>query len=465
MGCRRPTSTPGAAAVGRDILSAGAPTEVWSGPADTLHPGDAIEVTIEKGVYRGLGLARHEGQVVFVPRGRPGDRLRVRVESVTPGYARAVTEAVLSEGSAPRPSPCPVFSQCGGCAYQHLDYDAQLRLKEDILRESLGRSGVAWEAPIPVQASPERGWRTRAGFHLQQTGDAWRLGLHVEGTHRVVDLEHCLQISDAMNLAQRALARALADRPRLARRIASVDLAESADGRQLVAALEADLEPADAPALAPIGDATPSLTGLGAVVGRGKGRRYVPLRGEPYVDTVVLGVKLRAHVQSFFQANRYLTEDLARAVLEATPAGGTVLDLYAGVGLFALTLARQAEVVRGVEINPTATEDAVVNARRAGLRNVTLTAGDVRKGLAAWPPEPGERIVLDPPRTGAGADVVRAVVARRPSAVVYVSCDPPTLGRDLRAFAAAGYQVDAIRAFDMFPDTHHLETLVRLRPV
>jgi 23S rRNA (uracil1939-C5)-methyltransferase len=430
-----------------------------------MQPGDALEVTVEKAVYRGLGLARHDGQVVFVPRGRPGDRLRVRVESVTPGYARAVTETVLSEGPVQRPAPCPLFSQCGGCAYQHVDYAAQLGLKEDILRESLTRAGVRWDAPIPVKPSPEEGWRTRASFHVQQAGNSWRLGLHAEGTHRVVDLERCLQISAAMNRTQRALAQALGERPQWARRVASVDMAESADGRQLVVALETDMEAAEVSALSALADATPGLSGLGAVVGRPGRRHFVSLRGEPYVETTVLGVALRAHVRSFFQANRFLTEDLARAVGEATPPGGAVLDLYAGVGLFALTLAGRAGTVQGIEINATAVEDARHNARRAGLRNVRLAAGEVRQGLASWRPEPGERIVLDPPRTGAGADVVRAVAARRPAVVVYVSCDPPTLGRDLRTFAAEGYRLDTLQAFDMFPDTHHLEAVARLVPV
>lgn len=430
-----------------------------------MQPGDAIEVTVEKAVYRGLGLARHEGQVVFVPRGRPGDRLRVRVESVTPGYARAITESVLVEGPAQRTSPCPAFSLCGGCAYQHVDYDAQLRLKEGILRESLSRAGVVWEPPIPVKGSPEEGWRTRAAFHLQHAGGAWRLGLHIEGTHRVVDLERCLQISAGMNRTQRALAKALAERPQWARRISSVDLAESGDGTQLVAALETDMGAADVAALAVIADAAPWLTGMGAAVGRGGRRRYVPLRGEPYVHTTVLGVPLRAHVRSFFQANRFLVDDLARAVVDATPPGGTVLDLYAGVGLFALTLAQRADTVRGVEINPTAAEDAAHNARRAGLENLRIAAGDVRQGLGSWQAASGERIVLDPPRTGAGADVVRAVAGRQPEVVVYVSCDPPTLGRDLRVFGAEGYRLESLQAFDMFPDTHHLEAVGRLVPM
>jgi tRNA/tmRNA/rRNA uracil-C5-methylase (TrmA/RlmC/RlmD family) len=324
---------------------------------------------------------------------------------------------------------------------------------------------VGWEAPIPVKGSPEEGWRTRAGFHVQHAGGAWRLGLHVEGTHRVVDLERCLQLSDGMNRTQRALAGALSARPEGARRVATVELAESGDGKQLAVALEAELAAGEAPALAVLADAAPWITGLGATVGSGPRRQYVPLRGEPYAHTTVLGMPLRAHVRSFFQANRFLVDDLARAVVEATPPGGVVLDLYAGVGLFALALARQADVVRGVEINPMAAEDAAHNARRAGLDHARVTVGDVREGLAAWRVEPAERIVLDPPRTGAGADVVRAVAGRKPAAVVYVSCDPPTLGRDLRVFAAEGYRLDALQAFDMFPDTHHLEAVARLVPV
>ncbi|HET8646320.1 MAG TPA: class I SAM-dependent RNA methyltransferase, partial [Vicinamibacteria bacterium] len=138
--------------------------------------------------------------------------------------------------------------------------------------------------------------------------------------------------------------------------------------------------------------------------------------------------------------------------------------LYAGVGLFALPLARRADRVRAAEVNPMAVEDARWNAEQAGLTNVQWHRGDVREALAAWPPVEAEAVVLDPPRTGAGPEVVRPLAARRPRAVVYVSCDPPTLGRDLKLFEAEGYRPDVIRAFDLFPNTFHLETLVRLVP-
>lgn len=429
-----------------------------------LRAGDVVETVVEKGVYRGLGLARHEGQVVFIPRGLPGDRVRARVQSTTSGYVKAEVEARLEPGPARRPSPCPFFPPCGGCAYQELAYAAQLTLKEQILRESLARAGVAWEGEIPMSGSPERGWRTRASFHLAEGPEGVRLGLYAEGTHRVVDLPYCLQVSEAMNRTQRELRAALAERPRWSRRVRGVDLAESGDGGRLVAALETAMGPAEAVSLSPLADAAPSLTGFGVVAGYDRQRRFHLLRGEPYVENEVHGRRLRSHVGSFFQGNRFLLDDLVAAVVEMTPRGGAVLDLYAGVGLFALALAAGADSVEGVELNPIAVEDARHNAERAGLSHVRFHRGDALAGLASWRVNADERIVLDPPRTGAGVELVRAIASRHPAVVVYVSCDPPTLGRDLKAFSGEGYAPDAVRAFDLFPDTFHMETVVRLVP-
>ena len=428
-----------------------------------LRRDQRIEVTVERAVYRGQGLARHEGQVVFVPRGLPGDVLRVRVASVTPGYVKAEIEEVVTAGPGRSDARCPYFAQCGGCAYQHLDPAAQAALKESVLRDALRRAGTAWEGPIVVRPSPPEGWRTRATLHVEQGRDGVRLGFHREASHDVVDIERCLQLSASMMAGARGLRDALAARHGLARAVRDVELAESFDGRRLVASLETTLDPKEASGAASLGDAVPSLTGLGLVAGEGRRRRFLLLRGDAHVDATVHGLHLRAHVQSFFQANRFLVDALVQEVLDRTPAGGSVLDLYAGVGLFALPLGRRAEEVRGLELSPNAVEDARANAAAAGLSHVRIHSGDVRE-MAELPPRPDERIVLDPPRTGAGADVVRMVAARKPSSVVYVSCDPPTLGRDLKVFAAEGYAPDSIAAFDLFPDTFHVETVVHLAP-
>jgi len=432
-------------------------------PRPGLAPGASVDLRVEKGVYRGLGLARHEGQVVFVPRALPGDLVRARIESARPGYVEGAIESLLEPGPGRRPSPCPLVPRCGGCAYQELDYPAQLRLKEAILRESLARAGAPWEGGIGVVPSPEQGWRMRAGLHVGAEGGRVRLGLRREGSHEVVDLPRCLQLSEAMNRTARGLHHALERRPDLWRKIRGIDLAESPGGGEMVAAIEADLDARAAPTVAGLAEGAPALTGLGVVSG-GRHRHFLSLRGSPHVVHTVLGLPMRAHVRSFFQGNRYLVEPLARAVVDLVPPGGPVLDLFAGVGLFALPLAARGDRVTALELSPFAVEDAAANARRSRLQRVRIVRGDVRDRLASWPREEEERIVLDPPRTGAGPEVVREIATRRPAVVVYVSCDPPTLGRDLAAFAAAGYRPDHVQAFDLFPDTFHLETVVRLVP-
>ena len=426
-----------------------------------LRPGQLVEAVIEKGVYRGRGLGRVDGRVVFVPRAHPGDRVRARVTEVHAGWAEGALVEVLAAAPARRASPCPYVPRCGGCSYQDLGYEAQLRVKESVLRESLGRAGAPWEGPVAVHASPESGWRMRASLHFSTGENGLGLGLRQEGTRRVVDVRACLQLSERMNRAARALRDALAETPALGPRLRGLDLLESPDGGTLLASLETALAPHEAPALASLAARVPGLDGFGVATGP----RLQWLHGAPFVEASVLGVVLRARARSFFQANRFLLEPLARTVVDLVPAGdGRVVDLYAGVGLFALPLAARGERdVLAVEWASSAAEDARWAARRNGLDAVRVVTGDVAKALAEAGPGTGERIVLDPPRTGAGPEVVALVADRAPAAIVYVSCDPPTLGRDLAALAARGYRPDAVHLFDLFPDTFHMETVVRLR--
>jgi 23S rRNA (uracil1939-C5)-methyltransferase len=429
--------------------------------AKRIRLGDVLELGIETPVSRGLGPARHEGQVVFVPRGLPGERVRARVEKVGRGFVRAGSEAVLQAARERREPPCPLFDRCGGCAYQHLDYAAQLRLKTDVLRESLARAGAAWDGDLDLLASPETGWRTRVRFHLQETLGDWRLGLHEEGSHRVVDLDTCLQVSPSLLRATRALLAGLSAHPAWARRVETVALSESADGSALVAALAWQGDPADGAGLAALATDAPWLTGLGLETAEG---RYVSLAGSPWVEADAAGLRYRSHVLSFFQGNRHLLGPLVERVRAWSEGDGPVLDLYAGVGLFALALAAGAPSVVAVEQDARSVEDAEANRERAGIENVRIMRTAVEAALGALPAAAGERVVLDPPRAGAGPEVVRGIVARRPASVVYVSCDPATLGRDLAQFAQGGYAVERAAVFDLFPDTFHLETVVRLTP-
>jgi 23S rRNA (uracil1939-C5)-methyltransferase len=426
-----------------------------------VKPGDVLEVAIEKGVYRGRGLGRPGGRVVLVPRAHPGDHVRVRLTEVHPGWAEGALVEVVHAGPERRPSPCPYVPRCGGCAYQDFSYEAQLRLKESVLRESLARAGAPWDGAVAVHASPESGWRLRASLHFAPGEAGPRLGLRQEGTRRVVDVEACLQLSERMNQAARSMQAALGDRRELWPRLRGLGLLESPDGGTLLGWLETTLDAPEAAALASLAGRVGELDGFGVAAGR----RLHWLRGPAHVEARVLGVVLRAHVRSFFQANRFLIEPLARVVLDLVPPGTSrVIDLYAGVGLFALPLAARGEPdVVAVEWAPAAAEDARWGVRRNGLAQVRVVEGDVATALAGVRPEAGERILLDPPRTGLGPDVVRLLAERGAETIVYVSCDPPTLGRDLARLGERGYRPDAVHLFDLFPDTFHMETVVRLR--
>ena len=428
-----------------------------------LAVGEGLDLDVEKAVYRGLALARHEGRVIFIPRAFPGERVRVRVASVERGFARAEIALILEPAKGRRPAPCAHAERCGGCAYQGLTYEDQLGLKRDILAETLRRAGAPFEGETRLAPSPEEGWRTRASFHFETRAGTLRLGLHEEGSHTVVDLERCLQLSPGLNEVARGLKHALDARRELWPALHGLHLAAGNESG-CVASLAVRLPIAEVTRLLPLRSAVPGLTGFAALVGEGDPSRFVMLHGSPRLGHRILDLRMTSHARAFFQANRFQAEGLVRAVLELLPREGPALDLYAGVGLFALPLLARGQVVRAVESDETAVDDARENARRLGLAGFRIDRGDVRETLAALPREDGEQIVLDPPRTGAGLDVVELLAARRPRTIVYVSCDPPTLGRDLAHFARRGYRADALRAFDMFPDTFHLETVVRLVP-
>jgi 23S rRNA (uracil1939-C5)-methyltransferase len=427
-----------------------------------LAPGDLIEVVIEKAVYRGLGLAHHEGQVVFVPRGLPGERLGVRVVSVERGYARAATEERRTAASGSRPAPCPAFPACGGCAYQSLDYRAQLDLKTEMLRESLRRGGVPWDREIQATGSPEEGWRTRATFHVSLSGGEVALGFYEEGSRRVVDLpEGCPQVSRELQEVLNAAREVLSKRPVVARNVANLRLAESPDGSERVLILEGRLSAAEAAALA-AALSSPRLSGIGAALGAEGRRRLVTLSGRLHVEARVAGVSLRSHAAAFFQGNRFLLEVLAAQVGALLPGGGSLLDLYGGCGLFGFTAGRSAESVSVVEGNDLSVADAEENARALDFKKLRVFRGDVAEVLSTLPDAGDERIIVDPPRAGLTRTVAEGIGARKPAAVVYVSCDPATLARDLRTLATYGLEADHVQMFDMFPDSFHIESVVRL---
>ena len=394
--------------------------------------GATLEVTVERILPGGVGLAHEGGQTVLVGLSAPGDRLRVRVERARGKTLFASPVEVLEPSPARVEPPCPYFGRCGGCDFQQLTYDAQLSAKADIIRDYLRR--IAHVEPpehIPVTPSP-REWRYRSRAQWQYDARRELFGYFERGSHKVCDVVDCPVVVPEL--------------------------------RQTLDDLRAE-EPAR---LSPYGDAAE----FQAVAGDGGEVSLAPpLREERprELTRTIAGETYRFDARCFFQINHDLLEPPLREALEdiedtTARNNSLAVDLYCGVGLFTLPLARRFARVVGVEGHPLACDYARRNLSDAGLTNASIETAPVGEWLAAHATElaPADFVLLDPPRTGAEPSAVEGILALRPLRISYVSCDPATLARDLRALADGGYRLASVAAFDLFPQTHHVETVVRL---
>ena len=421
---------------------------------------DELSLLIEKPAAGGRMLARHDGQIVFVSGAIPGERVRVRVEQVRSGIAFAVTTAV-EEASPDRREP-EADPACGGNVLAHVAYLRQLQLKAEILADAFTRiAKLRLDAPVPVRPSPERGYRMRARLHARDG----RLGFFREGTHDLCDASLTGQWLAATEQVLEALQARLGDHGRALREI---ELSENVPGseRALLVELAPGTRPANAQRLPGL-FALEGVTGL--VITRPESPQFVAGRGHPYVTDVLdlavdgraASVRLRRHVAAFFQANRFLLRPLVQTVIDVIPPG-VLLDLYAGAGLFGVSFAALGRGhVIAVEGDRQGAEDLAANAAVLGS-DVRVVPRSVENYLSRSPGAGAATILVDPPRTGMSKDAAQMIVAARAARVVYVSCDVATLARDVRRFVDAGYHLAHLEAFDLFPNTAHVESLAVL---
>ena len=411
-----------------------------------LSRGDVIIVTPEKPAAGGRMVARHHGLVLLVSGAIPGERARVRVERVERSLAYAAVEEPL--GQHPSRRPVAFDPRCGGMVYAHIAAAEQVRLKGAIITDALARLGKL-EVPgtLAVTPSPEAGYRMRARLHVRQN----RVGYFLEGTHDICDAALTEQLQPDAVAAVRQLAADL-DAAGLSGG-ADIELSENraADERTL----HADLQPGGRLVAPASLGAVAGVTGLSWSDARGGAQEVF---GHPYVHDTVGGVRLRRHARAFFQGNRVLLEPLVSSVVEACP-DGPVIDLYAGVGLFGLALAATGRHhVVAVEDHPASVADLRANAQPLG-EAVRVSDQMVERFVSGRRPDAPFTLVLDPPRSGMSKEAASGAVALGASRVVFVSCDVATFARDVRRFVDAGYRLDAVRGFDLFPATAHVEAL------
>jgi 23S rRNA (uracil1939-C5)-methyltransferase len=423
--------------------------------AVAIHAGAVIELDIEKAAAGGRMLARREGQVVLVWGAIPGERVRARIERSGKGVLYAHTTEVVS-ASPDRRDPAMDW-RCGGSVYAHIGYPRQLVLKGEIIQDALGRIGrVPLPAPPPVVGSPERGYRMRARLHARDG----RIGFFREGTHEVCDVASTGQLASA-TVGWIAAAQDLLKRER---GLADVEIAEDVSGNQR--AIHLDLhEGADAAPFA-------KLLALGPLTGLSAQRADRPtaqvLAGEPCVRDVLQvrvapasTLTLRRDVRAFFQGNRFLLERLVHHVTSLVPPE-PVVDLYAGVGLFGLSLvAAGAHGVTLVEGDPIGGADLQANAEPFGTRARTEHCS-VETYLQSGTPPARATFIADPPRTGMSKEALAGIIRHQPARIVYVSCDVATLARDTRTLIDAGYELGELTGFDLFPNAAHVECVAVL---
>ena len=381
----------------------------------------SFEVEVERILPGGMGLAHAAGKTMFVSLAAPGDRVRVRIDREQGNVLFASIEEILTPSPVRIEPPCPYFGRCGGCDFQQLTYEAQLAAKAEMIRDCLHRIARLDNVPeIVVTPSPNE-WRYRMRATWQIDREERTVGYYERGSRRVCDVADCAVL-----------------RPELQAKLEAVRATDWSE-------FPTDLKHLD-------------------VVAGENGVSFAPRFAEFQTSELSLTVAQEVYqynAESFFQINRSLLGPLVEFAL-GNAAGESALDLYSGVGLFTLPLSRRFKHVVAVEANPAAARFARRNLQRAGLTNtrvVTATVTDWFRNAAA---ERADFILLDPPRAGAESAVIKGMLDLRPRYISYVSCDPATLARDLRKLIAGGYTIDSIVGFDLFPQTHHVETVVRL---
>ena len=416
-----------------------------------------MEVKIEKLVYGGDGLGHHDGRTVFVPYVLPEEVVRVREVERKKKFVRGRVQHIITPSPGRASPPCPHFTQCGGCHYQHIPYDAQLTFKAAILRETLARIGrISWDGPIHPHPSPPLRYRNRAQWKIRPAGARHAIGYFQAASSSLCPVEQCPVLSPRLEGVLSAL-RALLAEGALPGSLREVEaFVDAADEQVLLnAALESfAFSPATLAA-----QLRAAIPGVQTLLLHDTARDRFELFGPGHLSVRVADTIYRVGHLSFFQANRFLLDELAQAVL-AGVEGRLALDLFAGVGFFTIPLSRRFQRVIAVESNPAAARDLEANIAAAAVSAQTASS-PVEKLLNDWQETP-DLIVLDPPRAGVPAEALQRIVALAPPRVHYLSCDPATLARDLPALLAGGFLIEEIHLFDMFPQTFHIETLVKL---
>lgn len=438
------------------------------------------ELEITGYTAEGLGVARLEGRVVFIPGTIRGETWEVQLLKVKTNIAWGRGLRLLVPSPERLDPDCPLAGRCGGCQYRHMSYPEELWAKQQRVQDALTRlGGASLELPPILGAETPLRYRNKVQFPVAVEKYGLAVGYYRARSHDVLDVEDCLLQPDMVSRLRRAFKQWMAqyrvpayDETVGTGLIRHLYVRTNQAGEALCCVVANDKRLPHAPELvAALRRAVPTLTGLVLNVNTKDtnvilGASYRTVWGQDFLEETLCGMVFRLSVPSFFQINRAQTERLYETALEFAGLTGqeTVLDLYCGIGTISLAMARKAGQVIGAEIVPEAIQDAQANAQRNGISNARFLCGDAGQAafqLASEGVRP-QVICVDPPRKGLAPEVPEILSSMSPDRIVYVSCDPATLARDLKRFSAVGYLAERAQAVDLFPRTAHVETVVLL---
>jgi 23S rRNA (uracil1939-C5)-methyltransferase len=432
---------------------------------------DELQLSIEKLIYGGEGLAHAEGNTVFVPFVLPGEEVRASVRLRKKRLIHASVLEVQKPSASRIAPPCPHFGVCGGCHYQHIEIGEQVRVKKEILRETLARlGGVQWTGAIQEHTAEPYGYRNRAQWAFRDAMPR-AFGYFLPESAHILPIDQCPVLSPrlAETFAQlQELARVNSLPPGI------LEIEAFADSADEKVALNIAFERFPKPAKALAHEFKAALPALESLLMLDQSKTRFELDGPGYLLQKAGGFTFQVNHLSFFQVNRFLVEELLQT-MTASVKGGYALDLYAGVGFFSLALAKNFSKVVAVDANLSATRDLRHNAETAGV--AVTSENEHSEEFLKKNQETPDFVALDPPRAGLGAEAAGLLANLGAENIAYLSCDPATLARDLSVLTEAErkpestnpplhrYEIAEVHLFDLFPQTFHIETLVRLRRV
>ena len=425
------------------------------------------EIKIETLAYGGKGLGRQKGKVVFVPLTAPGDTVEFNPIKEKKGYIEGELLNIVEPSTIRREPPCPVFGECGGCSWQHLPYEEQLKAKEDIFRETMWRLGtVERENILPIIAAPsEFNYRNRAQFKVKLTEGVFHAGFFKRQSHFVIDIESCPLMSPLINLIFAKLKSLLADAP-FKEKVSQIEISvDDSDKRGLVILhLISDPTKTDKKFASEVLSEIEGMDGLFFRHGRKPGNTKIFLK-----NAAPLGYSLKVKGErlnlafspgGFTQVNYAQNRRLVHEAVEIAARDniGKALDLYCGIGNFSLPLAKLSYEVIAIENYANAIGDGKGNAKNNGINNCRFIAGNALKEIYNIDLNEIDLALIDPPREGA-AKVMKKLAASSVPKIIYISCNPTTLARDLRYLTRSGYTIVSSQPIDLFPQTWHIESI------